>query len=782
MSDWSISKRINVLAGALLGALLVVAALSIGSALRLIGVTNGINDASTDILVIVRTQEDALEARRYDLAFRFDRSEETAALTLSNLDEIGDFEDEIARLVAQKPEEQATIRTITADVAAYRQLFERSLVLDAEGDAAVAEAREVETEFSAKVDSLVSLSRASGQYNVLAEAADGQAAALLAKVAFERFLVGNDPADFTELEARTEASAAAFDRLVAGNTGGLASTAAQARDALENFAAAASTARDAILARNAEREEMDDLSADILERLNAALDVEVEAKAALTESGLGVLRATITLLAVASFAAVAASLAFAVVSSRRVRTAIESSVAEMQELANGNLDIEISGTDKDHELGQMAKALEVFRTNAVAAKRAEAQQAEQERAARLREEEQARGLAAAEEESRRQAAEARARMVAELRDSLGSVVDGAASGDFSRRITARFAEEEFNRMASGVNLLMANVEAGVKEVARVMAKVAAGDLTERMTGSYAGLFAELQASVNETLGTLTRVVDDIATGCEAVTKQAGQMTEQSVELARRAEQQAASLEETSAAMEEISATARSSAEGAAHANDFATKATGRVDEAGRVVASAVGAMGDIRAASTRIGEIVSVIEGIAFQTNLLALNASVEAARAGSAGKGFAVVATEVRALAQRSSTASQDIKALIDESAAQVNRGVNLVEETGTTLKEIVEGVRQMAGALGELVTAGKEQAVGVQEVTTAISQLDVITQKNAALADRSRDLAGDLKSRAEAMENLVGTFRTGAGRQSGRGTQAGAQTGRIDDDWQAA
>jgi methyl-accepting chemotaxis protein len=302
-----------------------------------------------------------------------------------------------------------------------------------------------------------------------------------------------------------------------------------------------------------------------------------------------------------------------------------------------------------------------------------------------------------------------------------------------------------------------------------------------MSGSYAGLFAELQASVNETLSTLTRVVEDIAAGCEAVTKQASQMTDQSVELARRAEQQAASLEETSAAMEEISATARSSAEGAAQANEFASRATGRVDEAGRVVASAVGAMSDIRAASTRIGEIVSVIEGIAFQTNLLALNASVEAARAGSAGKGFAVVATEVRALAQRSSTASQDIKALIDESAAQVNRGVGLVEETGSTLKEIVEGVRKMAGSLGELVTAGREQAVGVQEVTTAIAQLDVITQKNAALADQSRELAGDLKSRAEAMEGLVATFRTGSGRRGG-GKEGRGNAPRIEDEWEAA
>ena len=419
----------------------------------------------------------------------------------------------------------------------------------------------------------------------------------------------------------------------------------------------------------------------------------------------------------------------------------------------------------------------MFRTNAIAAKEAEAHQKEQERIQRERDAERDRKEAEAAEALRRQAEEQRKEVVRRLQASIGAVVDGAAAGDFSRRITESFAEPEFNRMAEAVNRLMSNVDTGVREVARVMSSVAAGDLTERVTGSYAGLFAELQASVNESLGTLSRVIDDIAAGCEAVTAQASQVTDQSIELARRAEQQAASLEETSAAMEEISATARSSAEGAASANEFATRATGRVDEAGRVVASAVGAMGDIRAASTRIGEIVAVIEGIAFQTNLLALNASVEAARAGTAGKGFAVVATEVRALAQRSSAASQDIKALIDESAAQVNRGVDLVEETGVTLKEIVEGVRHMAGSLGELVTAGREQAVGVQEVTTAIAQLDTITQRNAALADQGRDLAGDLKSRAEAMEGLVGSFRTGS-RRSARP----AVSSPAEDDWQVA
>jgi methyl-accepting chemotaxis protein len=782
MSEWSISRRIAVLSGILVGALLLVTAMGIASSLRLAGVSNRFNEAATDTLVIVRTQEDALEARGYELWYRHNLSDDTSALALSNLDEVVEVEQDIARLVAEDPESRRPLANIVDEAREYRRGIEETLAIHEERVARVAEAEALAEELHERLEAIRSSARSASVFDTMTALTEASDSTLIALLAFQRFLFRNDLDDFAEMERRLDKAEASINLSGAGTAGSAGLAVSQASESMVAFRAAATGARDAILARNAGRQELDVMAAGILERLNSALDIEVDRKGEIESSGQGVLRATIVLLAIISLAAVCGSIFFAFVSGRRIRAAIASSVSEMQELAAGNLDIEITGADKDHELGQMAKALVVFRDNARAARALEAQQAERERAARLREEEQARQRTEAEEESRRQAAEARAAMVAELRDGLGAVVDGAASGDFSRRITARFAEEEFNRMANGVNLLVSNVEAGVKEVARVMSKVAAGDLTERMTGSYAGLFAELQASVNETLATLTRVVDDIATGCEAVTTQAGQMTEQSMELARRAEQQAASLEETSASMEEISATARSSAEGAAHANDFATKATGRVDEAGRVVASAVGAMGDIRAASTRIGEIVSVIEGIAFQTNLLALNASVEAARAGPAGKGFAVVATEVRALAQRSSTASQDIKALIDESAAQVNRGVNLVEETGTTLKEIVEGVRKMAGALGELVTAGQEQAVGVQEVTTAISQLDVITQKNAALADRSRDLAADLKSRAEAMEGLVATFRTGANSLTGRRAPKGLQAGRTDDEWQAA
>jgi methyl-accepting chemotaxis protein len=740
-----------------------------------------LNAAALDTLVVVRTQEDALQARGDELKYRYDLSDEAAALAVSNLEEIEALEADLADFVAQDPVERASISDVVAELADYRRLFEESVAFQDEREAFVAEAEAREAELGTQLNAIMSVARTSRDFDTLATVADARDGALSVIIAFEQFLRGSDPEEFAAMERHLEAARTQFESLAGGPAGAVSAAAKQARDVLGAYATAASGAREAILSRNAVRGQLDSLSADVLARLNTALDVEVERQDTLVARSRSVLRTTIFLLLVISLAAVAGSLAFAITSGRRVRSAIAGSVAQTQELADGNLDVQITDADKDHELGRMAKALEVFRTNAVAAKEAEARQREQERLQRERDAERDRREAEAVEAQRRLAEEQRREVLARLQSSIGAVVDGAAAGDFSRRIGDRFAEPEFNRMAEAVNRLMTNVEAGVKEVARVMSTVAAGDLTERMTGNYSGLFAELQASVNETLTTLSRVVDDIATSCETLTTQASQMTEQSMELARRAEQQAASLEETSAAMEEIAATARSSAEGAASANDFATKATGRVDEAGRVVASAVGAMGDIRAASARIGEIVSVIEGIAFQTNLLALNASVEAARAGSAGKGFAVVATEVRALAQRSSAASHDIKTLIDESAAQVNRGVVLVEETGTTLKEIVEGVRKMAGSLGELVTAGKEQAAGVQEVTTAITQLDVITQKNAALADRSRDLAGDLKTRSQAMEGLVGTFRTGAHKRAATASLPDASAS-FDDDWQAA
>ncbi|MEL7345512.1 MAG: methyl-accepting chemotaxis protein, partial [Pseudomonadota bacterium] len=447
--------------------------------------------------------------------------------------------------------------------------------------------------------------------------------------------------------------------------------------------------------------------------------------------------------------------------SRRISSGItdniQSSIDEMAVVASGDLSVEISNTEAQTEIGEMARALEVFRDKAAQARALELQQKEEEKKKARLETERAEQEQVAERKRQEQAAADRQAMIATLQDAMGSVVDAAASGDFTLRVDAQFDDQAFRDMAGSVNLLLDNVEQGLNQTLRVMTTLSDGDLTDRFDGEFNGVFQALQTSVNGTIETLSDIVLEITAKCESVGTQAGLMSNQSTSLAERAEKQAASLEETSAAMDQMAASASSSAQGASEAAVVATQASKKVEDAGTVVVAAVDAMSDIKDASDRIGEIVSVIEGIAFQTNLLALNASVEAARAGSAGKGFAVVASEVRALAQRSSEASQDIKSLIEESAGQVDRGVDMVQNTGETLKEIVTSVKTMADAMDKLTTAAREQSTGVHEVTGAISELDVITQKNASLAETSRESSSLLRIEAEAMQAIVGRFRTG-------------------------
>jgi methyl-accepting chemotaxis protein len=348
---------------------------------------------------------------------------------------------EIASFVARDPAGRAALSDVLTEMGDYRRFFEETRALQAESDALVADVEARERDLGRVFDAMMSSARASGAFDSLLSVADAKDGMLSALNAFENFLVHNDPDHFAAMEQEIRTARAALDRLAAGPPGPIALGAAEARAFLGAYAAAAAGAREAILSRNGTRAAIDGLGTDLMERLDAALNHEVARQAAITTRNRSILNTTMVLLGVISLAAVAASAAFALSAARRVRAAIEMSVSEMQELAGGNLAVEITGADRDHELGRMAQALVVFRDNAQAVKALEAQQAEQERAARLLEEEQARRQAAAEEESRRQAAEARAKMIAELRDGLGAVVDGAAAGDFSRRITERFAED-----------------------------------------------------------------------------------------------------------------------------------------------------------------------------------------------------------------------------------------------------------------------------------------------------------------------------------------------------
>jgi methyl-accepting chemotaxis protein len=255
---------------------------------------------------------------------------------------------------------------------------------------------------------------------------------------------------------------------------------------------------------------------------------------------------------------------------------------------------------------------------------------------------------------------------------------------------------------------------------------------------------------------LRSTVTEVHEAAVAVSSISDQISEQNQHLSGRTEDQASSLEETASAMEELTATVKQNADSARDANSLAHNASDIASKGGEIVDEVVQTMNAIDVSSRKIEEIISVIDGIAFQTNILALNAAVEAARAGEQGRGFAVVATEVRNLAQRSSTAAREVKTLIDESVAKIHAGTALVEHAGTTMRDIVHSVKQVSDMVSAITLASNEQSVGIEEVNRAISQMDQVTQQNAALVEHAAGEVEVLQEQAAHLNNAVSVFKT--------------------------
>jgi methyl-accepting chemotaxis protein len=287
--------------------------------------------------------------------------------------------------------------------------------------------------------------------------------------------------------------------------------------------------------------------------------------------------------------------------------------------------------------------------------------------------------------------------------------------------------------------------------------LANGDLMHRIGEDMPPEFTRLREDYHAAMLTLQGVLASITSSTAAVRSGANEITQASDDLSRRTEQQAASLEQTAAALDEITTTVRKTAESTAEARRLATEARANAEHSGDVVEHAVTAMHAIEKSSVEIGNIIGVIDEIAFQTNLLALNAGIEAARAGDAGRGFAVVATEVRALAQRSADAAKEIKALISASSGQVKTGVGLVGETGTVLGQIVGQVAELNALILEIAASAQEQASGLHEVNTAVNQMDQVTQQNAAMVEQSTAASHSLTSEAVELARLTGKFQIG-------------------------
>jgi methyl-accepting chemotaxis protein len=385
--------------------------------------------------------------------------------------------------------------------------------------------------------------------------------------------------------------------------------------------------------------------------------------------------------------------------SQRITRPLASLQGCMRRLAAGELEIDVVGATRRDEVGEMAQAVGVFKQNAI-----ERRQLEAETAA---------NRAAAEADRERAAAE--------------------------RAKAAEEQAEVVRRLGDGLKTL------------------AAGDLTIALNDGFTASYAQIRQDFNEAVDKLKATLLAVVSSAGAIETGTREISTAADDLARRTEQQAASLEETAAALTEITATVKKSASGANHARQVVASADEDAKKSAVVVREAVEAMDAIAQSSTQIGQIIGVIDEIAFQTNLLALNAGVEAARAGDAGKGFAVVASEVRALAQRSAEAAKQIKELISKSSTQVGHGVELVAETGKALQRIMAQVSEINAVVSDIAAGAHEQSTGLEQVNTAINQMDLVTQQNASMVEESTAASHSLSQETTQLADLIGRFQVG-------------------------
>ncbi len=297
---------------------------------------------------------------------------------------------------------------------------------------------------------------------------------------------------------------------------------------------------------------------------------------------------------------------------------------------------------------------------------------------------------------------------------------------------------------------------------KVAGTVSAGDLSSTIEANGRDETSQLLRALKRMNDNLSSIVTDVRTSTEAIGTATREIAAGNMDLSSRTEQQAASLEETAASMKTLTATVRQNADSARQASMLALNASDVSDKGTQVVGRMVQTMGEIAVSSGKIAEITALIEGIAFQTNILALNAAVEAARAGEQGRGFAVVASEVRNLAQRSSAAAKEIKILIEKSVHTIQEGSNQAVEVGRTTADACQAVRRVADIIGEIASASEEQRHGIEHINHAISQMDEVTQQNAALVEEAAAEAQSLEGQAIKLREAVSVFVLGAAQRS--------------------
>jgi len=341
---------------------------------------------------------------------------------------------------------------------------------------------------------------------------------------------------------------------------------------------------------------------------------------------------------------------------------------------------------------------------------------------------------------------------------IATIIDAAAQGRLDQRLQAAGGSSLMGRLAECVNRLLDATSESADEMRRLLSALSRGDLSQRITRDFDGVFGQMKTDANATAEQLAGIVASIQQSAGSISATAAGIAGGNGELSARTERQAATLREAAASMEQLTATVGDNAGSADHARQLAEGAAAVAHQGGQAVDEVVLTMQAIERSSRRIGEIIGVIDGIAFQTNILALNAAVEAARAGESGRGFAVVAAEVRTLAQRSATAAREIKALIGDSVDKVADGSALVDRARRTMVEIVSSVQRVTTLTAEIAAASREQSLGIGQVNQTIAQMDRTTRQNAALVQETGAATRDMEHQAGILARAAARFQLAA------------------------
>ncbi len=361
-----------------------------------------------------------------------------------------------------------------------------------------------------------------------------------------------------------------------------------------------------------------------------------------------------------------------------------------------------------------------------------------------------------------------------VEQEVAAIVQGAVMGDFTRRIEMQDKEGFVKQLGEGLNELLETTENGINDVVRVLGALSRSDLTQAITNDYAGSFGQLKDDANTTVEKLKEIIGQIKEATDNINTGAKEIASGNNDLSHRTEEQAASLEQTAASMEQLTSTVQHNSANAKQANQLAIDASDIAGKGVEVVGQVVLTMDDINDSSRKIGDIISVIDDIAFQTNILALNAAVEAARAGDQGRGFAVVAVEVRNLAQRAAAAAGEIKILINDSLEKVSGGSKLVAQAGLTMEEIVKSISGVTVMMSGISAASAQQSAGIEQVNQAISQMDDVTQQNAALVEQAAAAAESLEEQAQSLSGTVAQFKVDGYSRSAHGGMPQAKPAR--------